>query len=169
MDSIEQLFNRYDAGQLTRRELFAALASIAIGVSAADAAEPTIGRATQLNHVTVFVKDVQKSVALYQRLFAMPVLTPQEPGVNLKAGAGFLGIYPAQNQQTGINHFCLGIENFDAERVLEKLKSAGLNANIRLRGDTKELYFTDPDGLRVQLQDARYIGGVGPLGTSHPK
>ena len=31
MDSIDQLFNRYDAGQLTRRELFAAIASLALG------------------------------------------------------------------------------------------------------------------------------------------
>jgi hypothetical protein len=64
---------------------------------------------------------------------------------------------------------CLGIEKFDTERVLATLKSEGLDANIRLRGDTKELYFNDPDGIRVQLQDVRYIGGVGPLGDRPPK
>ncbi len=39
-----------------------------------------------------------------------------------------------------------------------------MKGNIRLRGDTKELYFTDPDGIRVQLQDVKYIGGTGVLG-----
>ena len=166
--TIDHLFNRYDAGQLTRRELFAALSMIATGASAA-AAQPAIGTVAQLNHVTVFVQDVQKSMAFYQRLFGMPLLTPQEPGMNLKAGAGFLGIYPAQGRATGINHVCLGIEKFDADDVLRKLKAEGLDANIRLRGDTKELYFTDPDGIRVQLQDVRYISGIGPLGNRPPK
>jgi hypothetical protein len=31
-------------------------------------------------------------------------------------------------------------------------------------GGTPELYFTDPDGLLMQLQDVRYCGGGGYLG-----
>jgi hypothetical protein len=31
-------------------------------------------------------------------------------------------------------------------------------------GGTPELYFTDPDGILIQLQDARYCGGNGYLG-----
>ena len=31
-------------------------------------------------------------------------------------------------------------------------------------GGTPELYFTDPDGILLQLQDARYCGGNGYLG-----
>jgi hypothetical protein len=37
-----------------------------------------------------------------------------------------------------------------------------------MRGETKELYFTDPDGIRVQLQDVKYKGGVGILGDKDP-
>ena len=47
--------------------------------------------------------------------------------------------------------------------------ACALNGNIRLRGDTKELMFTDPDNIRVQLQDVSYTGGVGPLGNRYPK
>jgi catechol 2,3-dioxygenase-like lactoylglutathione lyase family enzyme len=112
---------------------------------------------------------MQRSKQFYQDLFGMPLLTPQDPGVNLKAGAGFLGIYPGQPGTTGINHVCFGLENFDADTVLKKLAGKGVRASIRLRGDTKELYFTDPDNIRVQLQDVSYIGGVGPLGNRSPK
>src|SRR5262249_45951658 len=98
-----------------------------------------------------------------------PVLTRQDPGINLAAGNGFLGIYPGQGPARGINHICLGLNNFDADTVLKQLTEEGLKANIRLRGDTKELYFSDPDGIRVQLQDVRYRGGVGPLGDRDPK
>ena len=31
-------------------------------------------------------------------------------------------------------------------------------------GGTPELYFTDPDGLLIQLQDLSYYGGGGVLG-----
>lgn len=168
-ERLDQLLARYDNGDMTRRELLGALTVLLIAAPAATAAEPAIGTVRQLNHVTVFVQNVQKSLDFYQGLFGMPVLTSQPPGVNLKAGTGFLGIYPAQAQATGINHVCFALDNFDADAVLKKLVSRGLSANIRLRGDTKELYFTDPDNIRVQLQDVSYIGGVGRLGNRDPK
>jgi catechol 2,3-dioxygenase-like lactoylglutathione lyase family enzyme len=168
-EQLDQLLARYENGGITRRELLGTLATLVVVAPAATAAEPAIGAVKQLNHVTVFVQDVQKSVEFYQGLFGMPVLTRQDPGVNLKAGASFLGIYPAGSQPAGINHVCFALDNFDADGVLEKLKDRGLKGNIRLRGDTKELYFTDPDNIRVQLQDVSYVGGVGPLGNRNPK
>ena len=169
-DTLDRLLARYEHGHITRRELLASIAALAASGAAAHAAEPAIGTVKQLNHVTVFVKDVQKSQQLYQELFGLPLLTRQDPGVNLNAGNGFFGIYPAQGQAaTGINHVCFGLENFDADAVLKKLADRGLKGNIRLRGDTKELYFTDADNVRVQLQDVRYIGGTGPLGDRPPK
>jgi catechol 2,3-dioxygenase-like lactoylglutathione lyase family enzyme len=167
---LDSLLRRYETGTLSRRELLAVLAAVVAAQPAtAQTAEPSIGRVTQLNHVTIFVEDVQRSVAFYQRLFGMPVLTPQDPGINLTAGGGFFGIYPAQGRPTGINHVCLGLENFDADATLTKLRGQDLDASIRLRGDTKELYFNAPDNVRIQLQDVRYRGGVGPLGDRDPQ
>jgi hypothetical protein len=34
---------------------------------------------------------------------------------------------------------------------------------------TPELYFRDPDGLLLQLQDTTYCGGSGPLGEVCPE
>ncbi|MBI4477585.1 MAG: VOC family protein [Acidobacteria bacterium] len=166
---LDQLLDAYDAACISRRELLGALSAFLAAAPANAAAEPAIGTVKQLNHVTMFVQDVQKSVAFYQDLFGMPVLTRQDPGMNLNAGTGFLGIYPAQKRAPAIDHVCLGLEQFDADAVLKKLTDRGLKANIRLRGDTKELYFSDPDGIRVQLQDVKYRGGVGPLGDRDPK
>lgn len=86
--------------------------------------------------------------------------------MNLSTGASFLGIDPAQAGATtgSINHICFGMENFDADAMVKKLAERGVKASIRLRGDTKELYFTDPDGIRVQLQDVKYKGGTGVMG-----
>jgi catechol 2,3-dioxygenase-like lactoylglutathione lyase family enzyme len=168
VSGFDRLLDRYEAGQISRRELLGGLVAMAVVAPAATAAEPVIGRVNQMNHVTMFVKDVQKSVDFYQRLFGLEVLTLQDPGVNLRVGASFLGLYPAQAQPS-INHVCLGLENFNPEAVLKKLSDAGVSGRIRQRGDTKELYFTDPDNLSIQLQDTRYIGGTGALGNERPK
>ena len=56
------------------------------------------------------------------------------------------------------------MQNFDPDAVLKQLTDRGVQANIRLRGDTKELYFNDPDNIRVQLRDVKYKGGTGVLG-----
>ena len=166
------LLNRYERGELSRRELLTALAAVVAASPLRAGAQSAVGRVRQLNHVSIFVPDVKKASEWYQNVFGMPVLTPQEPGVNLDAGAGFLGIYPLPNSQAGqkgsINHLCLGVENFDADKVLKTLTDRGTTARIRQRGDTRELYVTDPDGISVQLQDTSYIGGTGPLGNQKP-
>jgi catechol 2,3-dioxygenase-like lactoylglutathione lyase family enzyme len=169
VSGFDQLLSRYENGRITRRELLGALSALVVAAPAATSAEPAVGPVKQLNHVTVFVQNVEKSVEFYQRLFGMPLLTRQDAGINLKAGAGFLGLYPAPGGAAGINHVCFGLEKFDADAVLRKLTDAGVKANIRLRGDTKELYFTDPDNIRVQLQDVSYRGGAGPLGDRDSK
>ncbi|HUQ89697.1 MAG TPA: VOC family protein [Vicinamibacterales bacterium] len=172
MTNLDALLAQYEHGALSRRDLLAALALLvaAPAASAAQSATP-IGAVKAMNHVTVFVPNVQKSVDFYQGLFGMPILTKQDAGINLNAGNAFYGIYPAPAAATGgsVNHVCFGMENFDADATLKQLSDRGVKGSIRLRGETKELYFTDPDGIRVQLQDVKYIGGTGVLGDKPPK
>ena len=166
---LDSLLGRYEIGQISRPELLAALAALLLP-GTGRGQEPQIGAANALNHVTLFVSDVEQSRKFYQDLFGLPVLTHQPPGVNLRAGAGFLGLYPAEpGTKPRIDHFCLGLDRFDPDTTRRKLASVAVEATIRLRGDTPELYFTDPDGIRVQLQDVRYRGGVGPLGDRDPR
>jgi glyoxylase I family protein len=163
------LVDRYDNGEISRRELLGTLAALLIPGSIVKSSEPRTGQAKQLNHVTLYVKSVDDSRRFYQELFGMPALTRIPPGLNLRAGSSFLGLYPANaGERAEINHFCLGIEHFDAEAIKKKLAAQGIDASINQRGDTKELYFSDPNGIRVQVQDVRYRGGVGPLGDRNP-
>ena len=103
MTNLESLLSQYEHGALSRRDLLAALALLVAAPSAAatqGAAKP-IGAVKAMNHVTCFVPDVKKSVDFYQGLFAMPILTRQDPGINLSTGSGFFGIYPNQAGATG--------------------------------------------------------------------
>ena len=170
LDDLETVFNRYDAGQLSRREAIAALIVMTVPSVHSVQAPPVVGSVTQLNHATLRVVDVARSQEFYQKLFGMPILTRQGLGINLRAGAGFVGLYPAGGDRGAarIDHICLAVDQFDAKRVLAKLKELKLNAEISQRGDTEELYVDDPDGISIQIQDTKYRGGVGRLGDRDP-
>jgi catechol 2,3-dioxygenase-like lactoylglutathione lyase family enzyme len=84
-----------------------------------------------------------------------------------------------------IHHASLAVENFDVDQIFSLLEGYGLTilgeaggangplqAYVTMRGadrggateGTPELYFTDPDGILIQLQDISYCGGNGYLG-----
>ena len=178
---------------MTRRDLLRTLPALAMAPRAFAQGAPPI-RVRGINHVTLSVADVKRSVDFYQGLFGMPVVSRQGATTNLRIGNGpqFLGISAAGAAAPNINHICLGVETFDldgltrtlAQRGLTKTDAAGnasggglgggpLTFRVRMRGldtggtreGTPELYFSDPDGIVMQLQDSRYCGGSGPRGN----
>lgn len=163
--AVDTLLTRYETGRLSRRDLIASLAALA--------ALPVTGRAQaaplaveSLNHASLIVADLDRSVAFYQRVFGLPVLSRQTGGVNLKVGDGFLGVYQGGARATPhINHFCFGLREFDPERTVAALAEHGVAAESRERDGVTQVYCADPDNLRVQLQDASFCGGVGSLGN----
>lgn len=182
---------------LTRRQLLRSIPVLALGPRAfAQSAGPPI-RVRGINHVTLSVSDVKRSVDFYQGLFGMPVISRQGMTANLQIGAGpqFLGVSPAGANAPTINHICLGVDDFNVDRITAVLSQRGItrtdaagNAGgggpgggpmkmrVRMRGPeaggaregTPELYFSDPDGVLMQLQDPQYCGGGGALGNMCP-
>lgn len=177
--AIEQLVRRYERGRMTRRELVLALTALAAArpAAAAPAAQGAAPiRVQTMNHVTVVVSDLQRSQEFYQRVLGLPLVTtqgterdwdaPTVPVLAIGGGPEFIAL--SQGDRPHINHFCLGMENFDAAEVAAQLAQHGIEARIRMRADTdppaEELMFSDPDGIPVQLQDVSYCGGSGKLG-----
>jgi len=181
MDVINDLLGRYESGKIARRDLVKALSALALSPVAAAAAQSTpapVG-VRSLNHVSISVADVDRSVAFYQKMFGMRVISregttgnPTAGGantgvvVNLAPGTGpeFVGIYKAE-PAGHIGHFCLGVQNFNADQVLTTLQDRGVTARMRTRGESKEIFLTDPDNIQVQLTDATYCGGSGLRGN----
>ena len=141
------------------------------------------------NHFTIFVTDQERTRALYQRLFGMPVDTYQGalPVLRVGSGRAFLAVTDGGGgvQDAFIHHACFSVDDFDVDRILDVLDGYGvtprgdtpglvapLRSYVTMRmpdrggapGGTPELYVTDPDGILIQLQDARYCGGNGYLG-----
>jgi len=95
------------------------------------------------------------------------------------------GAAAAPPRPASINHVCMNMDGFDPDKILKTLESYGITprgttagpvgpmksyVSMRMenRGGapagTPELYFTDPDGILIQLQDTKYCGGGGYLG-----
>jgi catechol 2,3-dioxygenase-like lactoylglutathione lyase family enzyme len=117
------------------------------------------------------------------RAGAPPVNPAGSPPAGRPGGPG-RGAGPGR---AGIDHACMAMNDFDPARVTQLLVDYGLKkvdgqnrdplvTYISLRmpnrggaeGGTPELYFTDPDGLAIQLQDVKYCGGAGFLGDICP-
>jgi catechol 2,3-dioxygenase-like lactoylglutathione lyase family enzyme len=134
--------------RLTRRQVLAALG--AAGVPKAAAQDPLI-RAARLDHVSILVADVEKSVAFYRRIFGHHVLkaaTGQRRYFML--GTCYAAIAPAPaGEPRRVDHYCPGIQGFQAGGVKSKLEQAGIAARETGVG----LYVTDPDNMSVQLWD----------------
>jgi catechol 2,3-dioxygenase-like lactoylglutathione lyase family enzyme len=101
------------------------------------------------------------------------------------AGGGRAGA-AAPPRGPRIDHFCMSMVGFNPDTVTKALNSYGIKTQeqgqprgpmmtyISLRmpnrgggpDGTPELYFVDPDGLSVQIQDTTYCGGSGPLGET---
>jgi catechol 2,3-dioxygenase-like lactoylglutathione lyase family enzyme len=164
---IESLLTHYEAGRMSRRELVAILAALAAAPlpSAAQPA-PAALKAATLNHASLIVSDLDRSVAFYRRAFGLDVKSTQQGGVNLAVGDAFLGIYQGgQTAMPHINHICFGIRDFDPAATVAALEGQGLPAESRTRDGVTQVYTADPDNLRIQLQDVSFCGGVGPLGN----
>jgi catechol 2,3-dioxygenase-like lactoylglutathione lyase family enzyme len=130
-----------------------------------------------LNHFTIMVADVQRAVAFYQRVFGMRMQYNQGteadwqkkviPIVGIGKGPQFLA-FAAGKDGGRIDHFCLGVEKFEAAEMVKRLAAHGVKAAVRMRADSnppsEELTFRDPDNIMVQLQDVSYCGGEGKLG-----
>tara|TARA_B110000879_G_scaffold182974_1_gene241347 strand:+ start:6330 stop:7412 length:1083 start_codon:yes stop_codon:yes gene_type:complete len=173
---------------ISRRAFVSSMATLAAasGISAQSvfAAQKSLPMAVSaINHMTLAVSDPTASLAWYQGLFGLPIVARQGGTVVLQVGDGpqFIALGGNASDNPRITHYCLAVDNFDHSKAVQILAENGVDAanasavmqsRVRMRGEefggavngTPELYFGDPDGIVVQLQDSSYCGGAGLLG-----
>ena len=160
---MDHLLTSYEKGTLTRRELLSALALVGTSMSASaqQTVSPLQGRASMFHHVNIFVSNLPHSAAFYQKLGLPSTLRPVYPapggaayGLDFTSGSCLSLIQTADPERVGvgtIDHFSIGIDNFDYERDTAAIKAAGITPAEVDRIDL--LHMTDPDGIAVQMAD----------------
>jgi catechol 2,3-dioxygenase-like lactoylglutathione lyase family enzyme len=149
---IEGLVAAFESGRLTRRQLVCALTAMAGGAQALRS-EPLF-TARNVNHATLSVADVERSKRFYQRLFGAIIRSEFPDGCNLGMGPNFLGLFKKPKPGL-VDHVCIGIDGYDVHKTATVLKQNGIEPEIA-NGD--QVFFRDPDNIRIQLADADYRG-----------
>jgi catechol 2,3-dioxygenase-like lactoylglutathione lyase family enzyme len=151
---ISDLVSRFEKGALSRRGLIQNLAMLAAAGGAASAVEAQEAglKGTRIDHVSIQVSDQPRAIAFYEKVFGLAVMSEDKPNEISRLGAGKIIVSLHHKNPTAIvDHFAIGVENFNRERVTAQLKTLGITAEENLDAG---FHIKDPEGMSVQIVPA---------------
>ncbi|HEY7388094.1 MAG TPA: VOC family protein [Bryobacteraceae bacterium] len=151
---ISNLLSRFEKGRLTRRELVNGLAMLAATGGATSAAQAQEGglKGVKIDHVSIQVSDLPRSVAFYEKIFGFTVLSEDKPNEIVRLGSGKVVVSLHHKSPTGlVDHFAIGVENFNRDAVTRELKQLGVTPDNNLDAG---FHIKDPEGMSVQIVGA---------------
>lgn len=149
---IANMVEKYERGTINRRQLIAGLALLSSAARPATAAPASTFKGLGFNHLALGVTDIAHSRDFYMKHLGMNVIRESSGDCFLGLGPDFLALF--KRPKAEMDHFCIAIENYEVAAVTEELKRQGLNP--RQPSSTRRVYFSDPDGLTVQLSSATH-------------
>lgn len=155
---ISHILRDYETGRLTRRQLIGHLGGLVALAGGAgqlasqqnQAAGGTF-EATELNHIALRVTDVARSRDFYMKHLGLELAREGANNAFLNCGHNFVALF--RGDQAGLDHYCYSVKNYDVAAAEEKLQAAGMK---NIRRTSGRIYFSDPDGLTVQLAAERH-------------
>jgi catechol 2,3-dioxygenase-like lactoylglutathione lyase family enzyme len=152
---ISSLLSRFEKGTLSRRGLVQGLAMLAAagGTELHGQTADSASRRTKLDHVSIQVKDLPRSIAFYQKMFGFTVQSEDKPNEIVRLGAaGKVLVSLHHKSPTGlVDHFAIGIEKLDKDSATAALKAHGANPEDNLDAG---FHILDPEGISVQIVGA---------------
>lgn len=150
---IKDLVNRFDEGTLSRRHLLQGLTLLAAaGGAAPSQAQETPFKSVRIDHISIQVTDLQRSIAFYRDIFGLSILNEDKENKIVRMGVTSVIVSLHEKPPTGIvDHFAIAIEGFDREAVTRTLAAHGLTAQTNL---DYGFYVRDPEGVPVQIVGA---------------
>lgn len=112
-------------------------------------------KVTGIDHVVLHVKDLARSKKFYMELLGMEVEHESSWQLFLKCGNQGVALFEVEDGSkihggNEVNHMALRLKSGEYEKVKAVLEEAGCKVSGR-RGDPQCIYFSDPDGHRLQL------------------
>ena len=151
---IAKLLNRFERGALTRRELIQGLTMLtAASATAIEAQGQDAGiKVAKIDHVSIQVSDLPRSIAFYQKMFGLPVVSEDKPNEIVRLGLGKTLVSLHHKHPTGlVDHFAIAVERFNQDLVARELRARGANPEQNIDAG---FHITDPEGIRVQVVGA---------------
>lgn len=112
-----------------------------------------------INHVTYSVSDIKKSVSFYKDILKAKIIVESDKTVYFTLGGLWLALneekdIPRNEIQYSLTHMAFTIDESKFEEWYKWLKAnninilKGRNRDVR---DKQSIYFTDPDGHKLEL------------------
>lgn len=148
---ISNLLGRFEKGALSRRELVQGLTILA--AAGAAQAQNAATQGSRIDHVSIQVSDLPRSIAFYQTMFGLTQVSEDKPNEIVRLGAGGKVLVSLHHKSpTGIvDHFAIGVEKFNRDAVAAQLKTRGANPEDNLDAG---FHIVDPAGISVQIVGA---------------
>jgi catechol 2,3-dioxygenase-like lactoylglutathione lyase family enzyme len=150
---ISTLVGRFERGALSRRELVQGLAMLtAAGGTALQAQEAGI-KALKIDHISIQVSDLPRSIAFYQKMFGLTVVSEDKPNEIVRLGGGGKVLVSLHHKSPTaiVDHFAIGVEKFNKDAVTRELKARGAEPSDNLDAG---FHIVDPEGISVQVVNA---------------
>jgi catechol 2,3-dioxygenase-like lactoylglutathione lyase family enzyme len=150
---ISNLVKSFEKGALTRRELIRGLAMLtAAGGAAAAGLQEASFKGAKIDHVSIQVTNLQRSIDFYKNLFGFNVVSEDKSNEIVRLGITKTLVSLHHKSPTGIvDHFAIGVDHFDKESVTRDLKVRGATPQENIDAG---FHVKDPEGLSVQIVQA---------------
>ena len=147
---IADLIKRFDQGTLSRRQLvqgLTVLAAAGAGTARAQVSTPFVS--TGIDHISIQVSDLERSIEFYQTIFGLGIINQDVENQIVRMGRDRIIVSLHAKEPTGIvDHYAISIEGFDREAVTRALAEHGYEAQQNL---DYGFYVRDPAGIPVQM------------------
>jgi len=123
---ISDLLGRFEKGALSRRDLVRGLALLAAGGTVAGAQEAIDFKTADIDHVSIQVADLQRSIDFYQKMFGFTVVSEDKPRQIVRLGNTRTLVSLNREGPVGIvDHFAIGVPRFTKEAAASYVKQRG--------------------------------------------
>jgi catechol 2,3-dioxygenase-like lactoylglutathione lyase family enzyme len=151
---ISSLLNRFEKGSLSRRGLIQSLAMLTAAGTASEVQGQDAGiKGVKIDHVSIQVSDLPRSIAFYEKMFGLSIVSEDKPNEIVRlGGAGKVIVSLHHKSPTGlVDHFAIGVEKFNKDAVTRQLKERGADPSDNLDAG---FHIVDPEGISVQVMGA---------------
>ena len=147
---ISNLLTSFEKGTLTRRELMQGLALVAAISRTSSAAPQTAAiKGARIDHVSIQVSDLKRSLDFYQKVFGFSVVGEDKPNEIVRLGTtkALVSLHH-KNPTALVDHFAIGLDSFNKDAVTRELKQHGITPEENLDAG---FHIKDPEGMSVQI------------------
>ncbi len=127
---------------------------------------------TGINHITFAVRDLGRATAFYQDTLGMILRATWDAGAYLTAGTVWVALNTdpdATGEMTrSSSHIAFTVAPEEFEAMTERILRAGAEVWRENRSEGASLYFTDPDGHKLEIHVSALADRLADMAADPP-